>query len=945
MKQATLLLLLLVGVSAYGELQRTCVITGHGLVRFRKKITERACANIFMKGGTRNPDPDRTCTWNGKPLCLPGKHVVEAGLQTHGKCDHPIKTEEQCREAVKYLHDNTGTKEKYVRRTDQIADPVGCFKNNEFDGNYYFNQKRVAADCSKAKPCLCAIQTCAICPMNTFSEGGAGAKCQPCPSSRPFTMSRGSRDKSKCKRTCEPGYEFLEDAIKSGVCNEPIESKDECHEAAIAAKTKDHNDGFAEVLDNDYDPPGCFLNNGFNRKYYFNKNKKSHAACGHDRKLCICKKDTQPKVCAICPKNTYGNGVSCKACPSKKPSTMGKTGCTSMDDCVMDSKCDVGHGYDHDSKTCVQCKVNEFSKGGQGALCQACPRDKPYTKGRPGQKQCFACPLGHEYNGGKTCTKCPVNYYSDDGSKECKPCPDNKLTYTLEGATSVAACNANNIDAILKKLDEHKETMNDLSIRNSRLWQKENIRIKYAKLMQEREPADNGKEYNYCKMERESGTVVFPAVPMQQELELNEDTGCIDTNRDQLLRSFCSFRSDLQELFEVQKLKLDARQFWPNICCKERRGESLGVCADETNAIKRENIIPFALSQGGAYSKHNLYAEVLSTMREGGYIHAGLRKMIQAISGVSQKHKLEVSEEVDEFFEGLSFCGPRIVNSPGNTQDATKLCQLFVPYKHAMQRFYTAMHWLFDKNIDKNIRSERASLLQTMAKSLKKRQTIKSNRRLQNSINVASVLKGKTVSKDTNVCRGTRWAPDVLEEKKRMFCKGYSHLDLANDNTQNIALQYLGKDLGLDDKEMFALQSSLRYDVSGGNCPSKIFGADDISIQRVSMDTFGKKKEWVAVVALQTSQADGYFKRELPYCESREYLITDMVSVNAYVAAEGCCAGTPDNKNCKRGCTTRLQNAHGRPFSKDVMLTGTTYTVSDPSSRRRRLLQRQLGGS
>ena len=60
---------------------------------------------------------------------------------------------------------------------------------------------------------------------------------------------------------------------------------------------------------------------------------------------------------------------------------------------------------------------------------------------------------------------------------------------------------------------------------------------------------------------------------------------------------------------------------------------------------------------------------------EGGYIHAGLRKMIQAISGVSQKHKLEVSEGVDDF-EGLSFCGPRIVNSPGNTQDATKLCQL-----------------------------------------------------------------------------------------------------------------------------------------------------------------------------------------------------------------------------------------------------------------------------
>ena len=167
----------------------------------------------------------------------------------------------------------------------------------------------------------------------------------------------------------------------------------------------------------------------------------------------------------------------------------------------------------------------------------------------------------------------------------------------------------------------------------------------------------------------------------------------------------------------------------------------------------------------------------------------------------------------------------------------------------------------------------------------------------------------------------------------------------AYDNTRNIALHYLDKDIRLDDKSMFAMQSSLRYDVSGGNCPSKIFGADDISIQRVSMDTFGKDKEWVAVVALQTSQADGYFKKELPYCENRKYLITDMVHVKAYVDTEGCCAGTPDNKNCNRGCTTRLQNAHGRPFSKEISVTGTVYSVSDPSSKRRRLLQRQLGGS
>ena len=83
--------------------------------------------------------------------------------------------------------------------------------------------------------------------------------------------------------------------------------------------------------------------------------------------------------------------------------------------------------------------------------------------------------------------------------------------------------------------------MNDLSIRNSRLWQKEKIRMKYGEMMHRRERTDNSMERNYCKMERQSGTAVFPAVPLQQEFEFNEDTGCIDTNRDQMLSSFARF--------------------------------------------------------------------------------------------------------------------------------------------------------------------------------------------------------------------------------------------------------------------------------------------------------------------------------------------------------------------------------------------------------------------
>ena len=160
----------------------------------------------------------------------------------------------------------------------------------------------------------------------------------------------------------------------------------------------------------------------------------------------------------------------------------------------------------------------------------------------------------------------------------------------------------------------------------------------------------------------------------------------------------------------------------------------------------------------------------------------------------------------------------------------------------------------------------------------------------------------------------------------------------------NIALQYLDKDIKVDDKTMFALQSSLRYDVSGGNCPSKIFGADDISIQRVSMDTFERKNGLLLLLCRHLQQI-ATSKESCRTRGNREYLITDMVNVKAYVDAEGCCVGSPDYKKCKSGCSTaRLRNAHGKPFSKEVLLTGSMYRVSDPSSRRRRLLQRQLAG-
>ena len=76
-------------------------------------------------------------------------------------------------------------------------------------------------------------------------------------------------------------------------------------------------------------------------------------------------------------------------------------------------------------------------------------------------------------------------------------------------------------------------------------------------------------EAKSCESElnRKYGTVIFPAVEVANEIEKIEDTTCIDTNRDELLKSFCSFRMDLDHLFQMQGSKKITKQFWPNICC------------------------------------------------------------------------------------------------------------------------------------------------------------------------------------------------------------------------------------------------------------------------------------------------------------------------------------------------------------------------------------------
>ena len=124
--------------------------------------------------------------------------------------------------------------------------------------------------------------------------------------------------------------------------------------------------------------------------------------------------------------------------------------------------------------------------------------------------------------------------------------------------------------------------------------------------------------------------------------------------------------------------------------------------------------------------------------------------------------------------------------------------------------------------------------------------------------------------------------------------------------------------------------------------PSKLFHADDISIQQVAMNADGTVKDWAAVIKLNTDE-DGYLKSEMPKCESAEYLPRTEVTVKVFEDKNGieCCQGSKDVTKCDKIVAVSV---HFRPRDKQmkkvVTVTGTVYNVKNPVPRRRRLLQR-----
>jgi len=930
--------------------------------------------------------------------CKAGERVISGKIFTSGDASQvcgvsKITTEAECKSAAEYnrknkiyITRNSGNSNIpiYNHGADWASDPPGCIYYHD---NYYFNipPGGSTVKCSNKAKCICKPKQCSRCPINTYNDkAGINPTCTPCPNDRPTTnFTTGQTSINACIPVppikCEAGYGFIP--------GNGITKRKQC----IKCKPNTYSTGGMEVK--------CAPCPKERPTTNFKTGQTSIDACipvppikceaGYG--FTIGNGITKRKQCIKCKANTYSTGgmdVKCTKCPKDRPFTKHNSSKhDSIASCVP-LTCESGYGI---KLTDIRVSGSQCSGISKMATEAECKLEAEYNsknnidknRGYGGRWSGSKAPPGCVYNSDdnkyyfnvrttsttqcsnsykcicnprKTCTKCPINTYSEGGTNpKCEPCkPHHKAKVgsskcVHEFSNEWVMYKFDSIDTII---DKTKETQNDLSIKNSRLWQKEKIRLQHDKLMQKRKKHDDRNEKSSCEKQRDQGTVIFPAIEISNEIEDNEDTTCIDTNRDELLKSFCSFRMDLDNLFQIQSIDKEAKSFWPNICCKERKDKTLEVCEDPNGRIKREDIIPFALSQGGDYSRHNLYAEVTDTIKQNGYLHKGMKKLLRSLG----RHKTRNANKlVNSFFKEVSLCGPRIVESPRKNE--RKLCELFIPYHHAMKQFYKLIEKLYYQPL--NVQQS-SSFVQTMESALHQRQ-LSGKKRLGKNMNgnmqqIMQAKPGATKAKAEQQCNheitSTKWTSDKLEQVKSTHCKGSNHLDLSNMDVKNIAIHYLKEDLRYDDKKMFSLKQALRYDIKDSSCAAApLFTAKDISIQQVNMDTLGKEKEWVAVVNLNTKDENSYLQSELPYCKDRDYLIGAKVTVKAYIDNDGCCENLKDFTKCKAkvGCEdklTNLKDKSNKDYSKDVVLTGTQYVVtsSHDDTRRRRLLQDRSKG-
>eukprot|EP00942_MAST-04A_sp_MAST-4A-sp1_P001085 g1085.t1 len=413
-------------------------------------------------------------------------------------------------------------------------------------------------------------------------SGGTNAICTPCPKNRPHTIISNQISIQSCGN--KDGYGF--DGIRhSGTCVlGTINSADVCRKEFEKLKGKK---GYSVTKFEDQNtkmfPYGCWQGGD---TVAYNSNSESTAKCNMHSK-CICATDVTKR----CPKNSYSDGdkyfKKCKLCPVHKPYTR-SDGAHSIASCVPSLniiECAAGEGViGHEHLSTGNCSA---PIGTLEECRKASAEIKPYL-GHVGSKStpydnarwphgCIYSPDNRYYmfnaNEKQKEVQCSGDFQCVCKTKVCRPCQSG--SYSVGGK-----------DATCKECPMKKP---------------------YTDIDQKSEAS--------CKTE----IICKPGHGIDPKIK--NDGLCIFPikTEDKCKQEVAKMKQHNKNLVFRYAESVHFRPFgcWKSgntVYFNSMKNTKATVCEDPSGTLNRGEIVPFALSSGGNYSRHNLYVEVTDTI-------------------------------------------------------------------------------------------------------------------------------------------------------------------------------------------------------------------------------------------------------------------------------------------------------------------------------------------
>eukprot|EP00944_MAST-04C_sp_MAST-4C-sp1_P001011 g1011.t1 len=755
-------------------------------------------------------------------------------------------------------------------------------------------------------------------------------------------------------------------ASKGGKCDDYITTSLECKVAAelnkasgIYIDARIDSGRYFKYQNATYSPRGCYRDK--NKQYWFNHNFESTFECGKYNRDCVCK----TKVCVKCPKNTYSTKKqTCEWCPSGTHSIDPRQACKTIvckegegmayPDKKLSGYCDAPITSAAECEAAAKYNKKHKVDNNKGVLgnLQKYVKDRPYgcfhdsggwaknvyyfnpdytSRTKCGIKE-RACVCKS-----RLCNKCPPHTYSLGGEnavcKECKApktvnpaqtqCENRYLALDMKSEKRNERL-SNKISSLNNKMmDVFKLTKQSILTENlkktvtggqkdklPRMLAEFTVRDEYdkAQVRDADEYQKYGKDACKAKVKYQDSdrrrVKIFSAIPLYEEVTANT---CLRINRDEIISAFCNFKSKFDIMLSGRNIieNKGSDILWPNICCPSVAPTKFAVprCSPPSGSnITQEEMVPFALAQGGEVSQISLYGEIVRILdAKNGYLIQGMLKALKF-----QDNTGELQEKILRLFNKIHLCGPRVFNSP--TDESIQMCELFYPYRNLMSAFYKAFEGLFTADDLTQLKADVKIMTQKAQAAAPPPPTsdgefieidLKSNR------NARKYRRMKKYSTTNTECgMKLRSKIELKSKKEKVFCSMYQPFDTKDQRIMNFAMFHISEDFTLDDPDFNIVAENSKF-IAGDRCFYNSPMISSISIEKVKLGL--DETEWVLLAKLNSSPT-GYLSQEAEECNG-PYLAHDIINVAVYFDEHRCCPNTKNMALCEQCSSNKTPTA------------------------------------